>query len=384
MPDFRGAGLGGGVVGRNGGTGTWLVGRGSFKGRAIAICRVFLVGFLAAGLAGCASSPEPVPPEGRIVAWIVSCNPHSKKYDETLRNDAWALISEYSPEGVFMTRELQRLTKKYCGVTSQSFAEFVKEGKKDSNYYRSIGTTVHELAHDFTAWMVIENAELLGAKRAKEIGIEDGLIPYKDKNPYGNMAVYLAGKGIIHVPRTKTFPSKKIAPRVPEDLRDEVFDLYIQREANSSQRKGVYGLLNEFHAYYHDQQIAERMLRSELKLFLPSDFLNFLIFKYYILEYLDYGREHEPEIFEGILANKKFVDAFLEIHDRFEKLYLAHLEFRSRNIITREGGWYNFRGDLYHSVQVPKTYAALTRVLDQKKFDDIMALLRARRAAGAK
>jgi hypothetical protein len=344
------------------------------NGRIIAICRILLISFLAAGLAGCGGPTASRSTQTIKTTMGLPCSGHMAAYDETLKAEAWALISEHSPEGAFMIREVEKTTKELCGKRSEHFASFINEGKKDINYYISIAMSIHEMAHNFSVWAA--------AGAAPQRQLRDGMVWVSEKNQYGTIAVYLTGKGIVYVPRTKTFPAKRMASRVPEDLRDHMYDGYIIADSHVSNGFGVYGYLDEFHAYYHDHQAGERMLRSELRFFEPTDYLGFLYFKYYILEYLDYAREHEKAIFKGIMANGIFVETFLDIHDRFEKLHLAHLEFRSRNITVEEGGRYKFGTA---SIVVPgldKTYAALTRVLDQKKFESLMSQLRSRRGAG--
>jgi hypothetical protein len=329
-----------------------------------AICRIFLVAFLFAGMVGCGAPPTP-PRETPVVTGS-HCGPHLKNYDETRKGEAWAMIQEYSPEGAFMIGEVRKLTTERCGKPSELFVSFIKGENKDRNYNMSIATSVHEMAHVFSIWMPAR----------------DGSVGVTDKSSYGHIAIYLAGKGVVYIPRTKTFSAQRIASRVPDELRDFTYKTYIHTDTHVSSVTGVYGLLNEFHAYYHDTRTTERMLRSaELRFFAPTEYLNFLYFKYYILEYLAFAREQEREIFDGLLANRIFVETFLDLHDRFEALHLAHLDFRSRNVIREEGDFYKFGEMRFRVPGVDKTYAALTRVLDQEKFKNLMALLRTRRGA---
>jgi hypothetical protein len=358
------------VIEKIGGTGTRLVGRLSFNGRIIVLCRVFLAASLLAGLAGCGGAAAPAPARPNVPTGALECGDHMKTYDAARKGEAWAAIREYSPEGAFMIGEVGKITEEICGHRSEDFVKFVKDGEKDMEYYITVATSIHEMAHDFSSWAM--------TRVARWHEPQNGWVWVTDKSPYGSDAFYLPGKGVVYVPRTETFSAQKIAPRVPEELRDSTYRAYITTP-HLSHVTGVYGLLDEFHAYYHDHQAMERMLRSELRLFVPGDHLRFLKFKYYILEYLDYARKREKAIFKGIMANRDFVETFLDIHDRFEALHLANLEFRRRNITMDEDGNYRFGWSIIVAPGVEEKYAALTRTLDRKAFHEIMALLRARR-----
>ncbi|MDH5409454.1 MAG: hypothetical protein OEY00_12650, partial [Gammaproteobacteria bacterium] len=219
------------------------------------------------------------------------CYQHKVRYDDKLKKPAWALIKQYSPEGTFMIEQHRKQTRKVCNAETEHFASFIntKEKQDDLNYLISITTSVHEMAHNFTSMMP--------ASKAFKI-IPKGKYHWVYLNsPYGELAYYLPGKGTVYVPTTPTWPARKMDSDIPTELKDFTYQQYIAGQ-HGSNVIGVYALLDEFHAYFHDHQMSERMMRSkQVEFFEPGDYLNFLYFKYYILAYLDYGRRHHSGMY---------------------------------------------------------------------------------------
>ncbi|MDH5178270.1 MAG: hypothetical protein OEZ39_19780 [Gammaproteobacteria bacterium] len=318
-------------------------------------------------LSGCIPAPT-YRTKARNFHYGMHCYQHAVRFDKQLKQTTWDVIKQYSPEGRFMIDTHREQTRKVCGVESEHFVSFIKPEKKDLNYYISLTTSVHEMAHNFTSMMP--------ASRAKAIRPAGNMQWVYLDSPYGELAYYLSDKGVVFVPNTPTWPAREMDGDVPAELKEFTYKQYIIGQ-HGSNVIGVYALLDEFHAYYHDHQMSERMLRSKtLDFFEPGDYLNFLFFKYYILAYLEYGRRHHQGMYQDILANRAFVQTFLDIHDRFEKLHRDHLAYRKLHNIDRGKGQYIHHGKTIVYPGLDKTYAQLTRALDQPALKQMMQTLR--------
>lgn len=146
------------------------------------------------------------------------------------------------------------------------------------------------------------------------------------------MNVYVGDKKGIEVTITPIFRSKKIVKITPKRCRTSVrFATYVKDtgETMLSDWDGIYGLLNEFGGYcwgLHDNNCLyayrERFPDTEdtWKSFAEegeSDRLAYAEFKYYILQYLYYAKKYKPEVYEGIMDNEPFKEAYRQMEKRF-------------------------------------------------------------------
>jgi hypothetical protein len=129
------------------------------------------------------------------------------------------------------------------------------------------------------------------------------------------------------------FPAHEIASRIPESLRGGRFNIYVVG-TSSTQGEGVFGLLDEFHAYYWS-------LRTEYDLFgyykdeMPQTSKTYIgyvtnqigtlsawaEFRYFILTYLQYARDVHPDVYRQLMANARFRETFTQIDDRFIEIF---------------------------------------------------------------
>ena len=67
------------------------------------------------------------------------------------------------------------------------------------------------------------------------------------------MAYYTGEGKHIKVPQTETYLSEEMAVQIPEELRTFRYDTYVGKGAVvSANKRGIYGLMNEFTAYCWD------------------------------------------------------------------------------------------------------------------------------------
>lgn len=156
-----------------------------------------------------------------------------------------------------------------------------------------------------------------------------------DKSPSGNSTAYLmpdfSSKVVYH---TSVFSSNEIADLIPAHLRTIRYDTYIgDYDPNlAAQAEGVYGLLNEFNAYYwgtraavslYDYYVTQPLNEDmwlEFSTNCSSSYTGYAEFRYYLLTYLLYARDNHPAVYNAILANDDFRQAFTTLDEAFIQL----------------------------------------------------------------
>lgn len=216
------------------------------------------------------------------------------------------------------------------------------------------------------------------------------------KAPWGSEDIYIGRKKSIRVPFTPVFPSKQMAPSIPSDLRAMRWSTYIGNPMPNliSNEDGVYGLLNEFTAYYwgmhaqlslYDYYRTAKASAEQWKDFVnfcANDRLAYVEFKYYILQYLVYAKQHDPEVYRGIIHNTKFVEAYQKIERKFA-VQIRQFEKRLKDIeklLEAEGYrvevgeyFYIYEGLNGHGVGIfQNMYQKLTAELQKAKYRNIL------------
>lgn len=197
-----------------------------------------------------------------------------------------------------------------------SFATWMRGSKR---LVDAVDTTVHEEFHAFT----IERGGYAFSQGAYR--------PYE--------LYYLGGKKTRKVARTKVFPTYKAARKIPKRYRTFRYDTYVTKDSNASANKlGVYGMLNEFSAYYWGMRASESLYpyirkhaaNADGYLHFVSDFMNdrdaYAEFYYWTLVYLDYARVHKHAVYKQILANKSYVKTFTGTRKKYERLVRSYRE----------------------------------------------------------
>ena len=174
-------------------------------------------------------------------------------------------------------------------------------------------TAVHETSHTFTAYYAF--LELAN----------------HNMDPYDFLdykMFFLEKQKAIIIKPVKIPPVSIIIDTVPELLKVGSYSTYIVGDLASS--NGIYGLLNEFNAYYHDARFSVR-LYNYFKNDLLQDFdtwhkyrdsmgwatTTYYEFRYYILTYMIVLREIDPTSFNILIENEALSHAFTEIDNRF-------------------------------------------------------------------
>jgi hypothetical protein len=184
----------------------------------------------------------------------------------------------------------------------------------------------------------------------------------------------------------------------PADARTSRYHTYVSpsQDSQSTQVDGVFGLLDEFTAYYHgartwvdfwpwlrDQAPASEQLLVNYVARFHEMWVPYAEFKLFILHYLLHARRHQPDVYQALIANPSFRRAFAACDDGYAALLAqaAQLEptvhglVRSRGLdadlvagqLTFDGSPFTIRDD---------AYPAVLRHLASPPYQEILAALR--------
>ena len=165
---------------------------------------------------------------------------------------------------------------------------------------------------------------------------------------------YYIGNGrTIQVTHSKIFRSKKMANSIPKALRTFRYSTYVGKPISNlgSDVSGIYGLMNEFTAYFWGMHVNNAMIPYYEKYCTNFEVLrDYLLgcennkmayseFRYYMLHYLYYAKKHHPDVYRGILRNTKFRKVYKLIEGKFTaqiRKYEKELE-RLKTVLKKKG-----------------------------------------------
>tara|TARA_R110001599_G_scaffold351908_1_gene585093 strand:- start:2256 stop:3272 length:1017 start_codon:yes stop_codon:yes gene_type:complete len=236
-------------------------------------------------------------------------------------------LDRYSPESSEMLRLLHSLPSKYQlnGITinlmrEQSPSSWVSD-HSEKGILERLNTVVHESMHGLTSRLPYTLLK------------EQGNSYYNFKDSYS--AFYVNKDSSFLVKHSPVFNSNKISNEIPKALRTFRFRPYIAPRSKilGSQVNGIYGLTDEWNAYYFGTKTALNLfdyyksksdqnheIYLEYVSNIAASYYAYYEFKYFILKYLEYAKSNEKEVYDGIMANYEFRKAFTSIDDRFAEL----------------------------------------------------------------
>ncbi|MDH5178747.1 MAG: hypothetical protein OEZ39_10930 [Gammaproteobacteria bacterium] len=134
------------------------------------------------------------------------------------------------------------------------------------------------------------------------------------------------------MPVGKSFPSRIVADKLGEQFKTSRFNTYLNSgRAHAVQQDGIYGLLNEFNAYYHGVVAYNSIRKKKIwKNYINNDTCEpFYELKLWILEHILISKEKYPDIYQDLIGNKTYFHAFTNIHDRFARLCTYRMNLKS-------------------------------------------------------
>ena len=253
----------------------------------------------------------------------IAIDPTAKGKEKTAE-EVRKLIYKYSPGSTYIFDSVSQSTKSPVN-------DLISLWYRGEDVFYTLSVVSHETCHMFTGGVTEYEA------------IDDGIF-YINKNyeyDINNNMIYIE-KYMIGNPFIVKHPDQKIktetaAARIPKNLRSLRWGTYVSAGSKvSANVNGVYGLLDELHAYYYgckavidcgeflaeylsDTGYSEDVVTGYFSSFMSAR-LAFYEFKYWTLEYLLYVKEYHPDQYKTIMGNNNYKQAFIYIHDNFEKL----------------------------------------------------------------
>lgn len=195
------------------------------------------------------------------------------------------------------------------------------DGKSEMDLIGSMNTMIHESHHAFTSSYYLK---MLAKDPPSDF---DGNFIYR--------SFWLSRTEIILVKVDAYYNSNELKSDIPKSLRTFRYDPYIAPRDRylSSQVSGIYGLLNEYNAYYQGtlmtmQMYPEYLDRAKKNIKTLQAFVQhighsygaFYEFKYFCLMYLKRAEERYPEAFESSMNNEALRYVYTKVHNRYEAL----------------------------------------------------------------
>lgn len=214
-------------------------------------------------------------------------------------------------------RDKQGLVTEYSG--KGSITDYF-DGEGITDILRGLNTAVHETAHSHNTFVGMQRLQASG--QFDTVAMSAGL-------------VYLSADDDVLLVHRKVFPSLAFADEVPMDLRDSRYDTYIGAAASSiqsTQSSGVYGLIDEWNAYFLGTRSAVRAAQYyQGKQLRAKNVLNYMgevdgslfaypQFKYFILAWLDYSARNQPRLYQELMQDESFKQAYVGIDTYFAAL----------------------------------------------------------------
>jgi hypothetical protein len=293
------------------------------------------------------------------------------------------VLARYAPDGRAIIARYEstpwayRLSDRSISMSPTDFMDFV-QARGPVDIVAALPTAVHETCHSYSrklTWQVL----------------------CETHQPWRESLALPMGPGTeLLVPLTPVFPSAAIAPRIDVSLREARYRTYIATDnANqTTQSKGIYGLLDELNAYRWGTRTAIDLLawhqregprtrqswtkglqavegvypaRAQMTLF--------------ILTWLLEARIHHPIAYRAFIENTAAVKAFVTIDDVFARDIERYARVKAE--ILRETGMRETSdciemGGGFAIGTGTVEYARFNRALATPEIKAIDALLRAR------
>ncbi len=299
------------------------------------------------------------------------------------------LMKKYSPESFFIIDQDDKSPRVFdfehggkMSFTNRNDLNAYIRATQFPDIINEINTGVHETTHDFTS---IYAYKMLLDKGIKNIGTNNFLCFAPDKN------------NIITVRVTKIFPSSELNNVIDEKFQTERYANYIYpaRPILGTQVNGVYGLLDEFHAYYHGTKAIldlKPFFETEVKqnstnwiLYFKniySTYYAYAEFRYFILKYLIYAKENDPEVYERIIENKEFKEAFIKTDKAYAALIsdfnlnktIILKNLKAKGIVVSETDE-KLMLDKSFAMTFNETYTFFMEAMKAQEFTDMMTAL---------
>jgi hypothetical protein len=269
------------------------------------------------------------------------------------RATVWELLERNNPDARYFMTSLYNLPTEINLGNMQitlseptDFMEYIDDYDTEG-ILDEIGTAVHESCHAYESMKVFHY-------------ITAGEIPYEFEDSYS--VYYISSDEEYVVKQTETFPSREFADEIPEKYRTLRYKTYIDSPVHNlgTQQKGIYGLMDEWTAYYNGfkttvmnypeyEKLAKRNASKYLKYIehAASHKVAYLEFKYYILHYLYFARNNHRDEYNEIIHNQQFIKSYKAVdlaYTEMIRVYEKRIMLIKKDVESR-GDYFSYDGE---------------------------------------
>jgi hypothetical protein len=166
---------------------------------------------------------------------------------------------------------------------------------------------------------------------------------------WGYKGFYITGEVFIQAPYKEVFNANILNTVVPKELQTKIFryNTYIgDGSKTSSQVSGIYGMLNEFSAYYHGSKAQLQLFEYYKKKCTPptqdcwedcfanmgSELYAYYEFRLFMAWYLVYAKANYPAVYQQFMENKALRLAYTLLNQQYGELVNAYFAKREEMI----------------------------------------------------
>ncbi|MDH5178999.1 MAG: hypothetical protein OEZ39_08360 [Gammaproteobacteria bacterium] len=297
------------------------------------------------------------------------------KLDPAIEQEFYKAAKQYSGEGIHFVDYFKRVGRQHCGRPALDYMLYLKgylHGKPKTDFQSmvsSVGTAIHETAHHYSSMALQFDPQ----PRSRRMGY----------HTFGHTSVYTKSLGLRHLFHTQTFPAKEIH-RVIKDkqvLKGSRYTTYIGEASpyHVTQQFGIYGLLDEFHAYYYSiitkNNILKQLNAKQRRVSQGDNTftelgnndidLSYLEFKLFILSYFRTAEQYYPKIYQQLLSNRELIEVVITLHDEFDQAYQE-----STRIMAEQKQYDSFKKEraiLVNELALPENRAMLHKLQEAKQ-----------------
>lgn len=261
-------------------------------------------------------------------------------------------IYKYSKEGSY-------LLKASSAISGENEVNIVNKWNNDGDLFKTINKTVHEECHYYQG-KVLPSKYMM--KNKKWNFTRAHIDNYK---PYG-----------VSFIENEIMESSLMGEKIEPDFRTDRWNVYVSKDSKtSSNLNGIYGLLDEFEAYYYGDKAVYDMYGSILKLpydrelwmnyYFSMDGTAFYEFKFFILRYMMYAKEYDVKTYNKIKEDKKFLQVLRNVYNNYETYVetsivkrrtemIAYLKKKGHKAYFEDGYFYIDDKGIKNGVEVSK------------------------------
>ena len=188
---------------------------------------------------------------------------------------------------------------------------------------------------------------------------------------------YLGKKKNIYVSETNLFKTETVTKNLPKQYRTFRYDTYVSKGSSvSANQNGVYGLLNEFSAYYWGMHVDYALYPyydANVKSgagwhHFENSYINnrdaYAEFYYWTLVYLEFARVKKPKVYKDIMNNKNYIITF----DKMQKAYVSLMKKYEKKLDIVNNKYY---GHNFNKNQSYGGYRVLMSQINSKKYKKV-------------